>query len=110
RSTASTSPASSRKRPRSTVENTSRFSSTPSVQRADRVAASFFGKPMMLRRRRYAQMIGDPAVEIGERPGAERLLLGNRLFVAAQPRAIRFLGRQARKRREQTEIDVHRLE
>ena len=104
RSTASTSPASSRKRPRSTVENTSRFSSTPSVQRADRMAASSLGKLMVLRRRRYAKMIGDPAIEIGKRPGAERLLFGDRLLVAAQPRAIRLFGRQAGKRREQPKL------
>ena len=44
RSTASTSPLSSRNRPRSTVENTSRFSRTPSRQRADKMAASSSGK------------------------------------------------------------------
>jgi hypothetical protein len=65
---------------------------------------------MVLRRRRYAKMIGDPAIEIGQRPGAERLLFRDRLLVAAQPRAIRFLGRLARQRLEQPEIDVHRLE
>src|SRR5207247_10233573 len=96
--------------PRSTVDNPWRRKSTPSGQRADRVAASSLGKLMVLRRRCYAQMLGDPAIKIGKRPGAQRLLLGYRLLVAAQPRAIRFLGRQARKWREKTEIDVHRLE
>ena len=47
-----------------------------------------------LRRRRNAQMIGDPAVEIGQRAGADRLLLGDRLLVAAQPRAVGLLGRR----------------
>jgi hypothetical protein len=37
-------------------------------------------------------MIGDPAVEIGQRAGAERLLLGNGLFIAAQPRAVGAFG------------------
>src|SRR6185369_6577111 len=85
-------------------------SSTPSVHRADRVAASSFGKLMVLRRRRYAKMIGDPAIEIGKRASAERLLFCHRLLVAAQPCTVGLLGRRTGKRREQPEIDVHRLE
>jgi hypothetical protein len=36
------------------------------------------------RRGRHAQMLGDPAIEIGQRAGAERLLPGDGLFVATQ--------------------------
>src|SRR5690348_2148641 len=96
RSTASTSPLSLRKRPRSTFEKTSRLSSTPSLQRADKVAASFFGK--LIRNSRGGgdtEVVGDPAVEVGKRAGAQRLLLCHRLLVATQPRAVGLLGRRA---------------
>src|SRR4051812_309970 len=111
RSTASISPLSLWKRPRSTVENTSRLSRMPSLQRVDSNAASSFGK--LIENSRSGcdlEVVGDPAVEVGERAGAERLLLRHRFLIAAQPRAIRLLGRRAGERREQAEIDVHWLE
>ena len=49
------------------------------------------------RRRRDAQMLADPAVEVGQRPGADRLFLRDRLFVAAQPRAVGLFGRRAER-------------
>ena len=36
-------------------------------------------------------MFGDPAIQIGQRASAHRLLLGDGLFVAAQPGAVGFL-------------------
>jgi hypothetical protein len=41
--------------------------------------------PRPSRRRRHAQVIGDPAVEIGQRAGAQRLLFGDGFFITAQP-------------------------
>src|SRR6266550_2222632 len=111
RTSASTSPSRRRKRPRSTVENTSRFSNTPSIHCADRTAASSLGKLMKFSRRRgYRQAIGDPAIEIRQCAGADRLLLGNGPVVAAQPYPIDIFGRRVGERRKQSEIDVHRLE
>src|SRR5215469_14632491 len=55
-------------------------------------------------------MIRYPAVEIGQRPRADRLLLGHRLLVTAEPAAVWLLGRRRSERGKQTEIDVHRLE
>src|SRR3954447_4732816 len=110
RSTASTSPSSSRNRPRSTVENTSRLSSTPSVQRAESVAASSLGRFIKNSRRGgNAQVIGDPAIEIGERQRAHRLLFGHRLLVPAQPASVGLPRRCAGERRGQAENYVYRL-
>ena len=54
-------------------------------------------------------MLGDPAVEIGERAGAQGLLLRDRFFVAAQSCAVGLARRRGGERGKQPEIDVHRL-
>src|SRR5258708_18086760 len=89
----------------------SRFSSTPSVPRADSTVASSFGKLIWRSRggRDGQAVVGNPAIEIGQRPRADRLLPGDRLFIAAQPRAVSVSAWRAGERRKQPEIDVHRL-
>ena len=70
---------------------------TPSVPACRKLAASMSSAALMecSRRRRNAQVIGDPAVEIGECAGGQRPLLGDRLFGAAQTLAVRPLGWRA---------------
>src|SRR5581483_9153252 len=120
RSTASTSPSGARKRPRSTVENTSRFKMTPLCQRSTislvrvmassaggrgvycpAIAVSFGGS--------HPRAVGGPAVLIGESPQAERLFLGDGFFRPAQPLAFGIGFWVLRQRRKQAEIYVHRL-
>src|SRR4051794_9527225 len=72
-------------------------------QREERCTAS--GTRYSSCRRRHAQMIGDPAVEIGQRAGAERLLSGDGLFVATQAAAVGLAGRWPSQRREQPKVD-----
>ena len=65
------------------------------------------------RRERGVDAIGRPrlqSIEIGERTRGQRAALGERLLGAAQPRAVGAAARRLRERREQPEIDVHRLE
>ena len=99
-----------RNRPRSTVENTSRFSSAPGDQRSVRTFASSSGSRMRRSGRRRRAHIGDPAVEIAQRARAQHLLSRDGFFRAAQALAVGALGRRSGERREQAEIDVHRLE
>jgi len=96
-----------RKRPRSTVENTSRFSNTPSVHCADRTAASSFGKTHEgpRRRKRYAgcrQSIdrGRPSA-----PDADRLFLCNGFSLPRGAYRPDFCGRTG-ERRNSPEIDI----
>src|SRR5262249_26921421 len=113
--TASTSPFAVRKKPRSTVLNRSRLSTTVRRQRAASAAsryspsglvasiAAFYqtGRRRSLRRGR--KLAGDPAVEIGERAGGaggEGAFLGDGLRRAAQARAVGRPRRRALERRE----------
>src|SRR5215218_749897 len=59
--------------------------------------------------RRGGEGACDPSIKIRQRPSAERAFLGDGLGAAAQPRAPRVFVRKASQRREQAEIDVHRL-
>src|SRR5258707_966179 len=70
----------------------------------------FAGKETPQLRAALDQMIGEAAVEIGQRAGAERLFFRDGLFIAAQPRAVGFPVRWVGQRLKQPKVDVHRLE
>src|SRR5579883_623827 len=110
RSTASSSPPSAKKWPRSTVENISRLSTTPLRQRPSISGGSAMGRlsgTALLRRQRV--LAGAPAGKIGKRPLRHSALLGQNLGCSAQAGAVSGPARRLCERWEQPEIDVHRL-
>src|SRR5579864_6790764 len=54
-------------------------------------------------------MIGNPAIEVLERTGANSFPFCNRLLVAPQPRSVHVPGWRVCQRRKQSKIDVHGL-
>src|SRR5271169_1793997 len=78
-------------------------------KRGNRLAKAIMLTPRPCLLGGYGQGAGEPGVEVVERAGAERALLGGSLGRPAQPMAVGIPGGGLGQWREQAEIDVHRL-